>query len=262
MLEIIEKRISCYVGGRGESKPVAADAGQNYAVTVLPPDTDAAFETTPVTAVVRSAAPTSLTVNDFWYNTTTDAWAYATTTQASGIVVIDSETDLVAMNAAISSNVLSNNNLGVWNSFQEVRDALDNGVITLEGGGVDLFAIGDGVYQVDSYDQADVMNDELPGGIHPVVKKTDAADQVVFGKLVSVTPDGTECTVIVKGRNIIFAASGTDDNAVAGTDIGKGMLSTTTVGKVSFGAAAGSRDAKEVGHVVGGTNQNLRVDLG
>lgn len=102
--------------------------------------------------------------------------------------------------------------------------------------------------------------------IHPKVKYISAATESVFGKFVSVTPNGNQIRVAVRGDNMIFAGDATPgttagDTAVADADVGKGLVWDTNEGKVGPGAALGSRDADERGHIIGGTAAEIRVSF-
>ena len=213
-----------------------------------------------------SATPTSPapSANDFWFNTTTNRWAW---NDGTDTIDVDTEAKMTAMNTAIStangSSVYSLNNLGVWASTAQLREALDAGSITFRA--LHLYALTDDtVRSTSSYTPSLVQNDELPGGIHPVVRKATYDDDVrIFGKLISVTPDGTECTVAVKGRNIVFASNG-DTDAVADAMIGRGIYPSGDTGQVTYGstrALTTNAHDRGVGTVVGGTNDNIRVDL-
>ena len=97
--------------------------------------------------------------------------------------------------------------------------------------------------------------------VHPKVKYTTDATDAIFGKFVSITPDGKQARVAVRGDNMIFAGNSTATTEVADADVGKGLVWDTSPGRVGPGAALGSRDADERGHIIGGTLSSIRVSF-
>ena len=258
MLEIIENRISCICAGNESSKPVADDIGKNFAVSLLPPGFVGSKVQEPMHEYLGIGDSVTLPPsigNQIGFYSTLGLWQYETLGGNPSYALDDS--DIAAINARLDNFFIltHNDQIGIYSDLSSVESAIKSGDIILSHSRINLVAIstvgGDIVYAITYIP---------PDGVSPFVQKTNAADQAIFGKLISVTPDGTKCNVAVQGKNILFAGGG-DDQSVDSTNIGRGIKSTTTVGKVDFGGAVGSRDSDEVGHVVGGTNDNIRVDL-
>ena len=256
MLEIIEQRISCYCAGTEDTMPMDTDNGKNLAVTILPHGSVRTRMQPPMFGFL-GAIDSSTTIQSspttfmFLFGSGVRFWNYRVT---AGVDIFPTNAEEIdAMNMHIQDfYILAYENNGVWNNLLEVTSALKAGNIMLHRERINLVALTD--------DTVHMVESTPDNRVTPYVQKTNAADQVIFGKLMSVTHNGEKCTVAVKGKNIIFAGE-TDDQPVESDNIGRGIISTTTVGNVGFGGAVGSRDPDEVGHVVGGTNDNIRVDL-
>lgn len=109
---------------------------------------------------VRATDPSSLNNGDFWYNTADSEWNYRANGSTTSVDNDQSgDTDMQDMNEAISGfKILGTDTsgtdgyLGVWNSNDEVRDALDKQDVTRGGYDVtDLFFNGNSVRYIANY---------------------------------------------------------------------------------------------------------------
>ena len=91
---------------------------------------------------------------------------------------------------------------------------------------------------------ATLASEQANAAGRPVLKKTHAASQIVIGAITHVGKKG--CKAVKRGRFILQAVG-----AYAPADFGKGVISTTTVGKVDHSAAAAGKGELAI---VGGGN--------